>query len=121
MSIKRELREARAELKDLQGQHEVVRFQLMWRKILRLAEQSRDLELLEDIGWFLAKTKFYTDRHARDNRAQDKARRAKAKISDADYDRLAPTAANDKALATALGVHPTTLSRYKAKRFPTIS
>ena len=121
MSVKRELRRAREELQVLQGQHEALRIEVMWDKILLMAGRSGDLELLEDIGWFLRKTKYYTDRHTRANESQDKARRAKAKISDAEYDRLTPTAKNKKDLAAKLKVHPVTLSKYEARRFGKIS
>jgi hypothetical protein len=41
---------------------------------------------------------------------------ARRKISDAKFVQLAPTIRKDKDLARKLGVHPTTLSRYKKRR-----
>lgn len=121
MTIKRELREAREQLKALQAEHELVRLHLMWKKLMVLAQRSGDRELLDDIAWHLEKMKFYAVRHDKADRAADKARRAKAKILDADYDRHAPTAKSKKDLAAVLGVHPVTLSKYEGRRFGKIS
>jgi hypothetical protein len=56
-------------------------------------------------------------RRLRTENATRKSARERRGIQDADYDREEPRAKSDKALANRLNVHPTTLSRYKKKRF----
>jgi hypothetical protein len=56
-------------------------------------------------------------RRLRTVNATRKSARNRRGIQDADYDREAPRAKSDKALAARLNRHPTTLARYKKRRF----
>ena len=83
--------------------------------------KQADLEEIEsDYHWLLIilRERFCLGQDLLDKLGQLEGARYKtpSKIDDDDYDELAPTAKNDKHLASLLGVHPSTLSRYKKER-----
>jgi hypothetical protein len=79
-AIRASQQDTRADLRRVNGEIEVLRFNRMWEKILALAEAAKDRDLCEEILWFLKSFKWYVDRHARDNNNKDVGRASGAGV-----------------------------------------